>query len=45
MEQTVPQRYTVKEYFALEKQSEARHEFIDGELFMMAGANVPSTLR
>ena len=30
-------RYTIEEYFALEEQSEVRHEFFDGEVFAMAG--------
>ena len=30
-------RYTAEEYFALEEQSEVRHEFFDGEVFAMAG--------
>ena len=31
--------YTAAEYFALEEQSEVRHEYFDGELFAMAGAS------
>jgi len=34
-------RYTVEEYFALEAQGEAKHEFFDGEVFAMAGASIP----
>lgn len=30
-------RYTEADYFALEEQSEERHEFIDGEIIAMAG--------
>ena len=30
-------RYTPEEYFALEAQSEVRHEYFDGEVFAMAG--------
>ena len=30
-------RYTVEEYFALEEQSDVRHEFFEGEVFAMAG--------
>jgi len=30
-------RYTPEEYFALEAQSEERHEYFDGEIFAMAG--------
>lgn len=32
-------RLTLDEYLALERQSEARHEFFDGEIFAMAGAS------
>lgn len=45
MEQPAPRpRYTVAEYQALEKQSEVRHEYFDGELFVMAGADIPHNL-
>lgn len=30
-------RYTVQEYLALERASEARHEFLDGQIYAMAG--------
>lgn len=30
-------RYTVEEYLALERGSEERHEFLDGEIYAMAG--------
>lgn len=30
-------RYTVEEYLALERQSEERHEYIDGQVYAMAG--------
>ncbi|MGD1873466.1 MAG: Uma2 family endonuclease [Mastigocoleus sp.] len=30
---------TVEEYFKLEKHSEIRHEYVDGEVFAMAGAS------
>ncbi|MGB3653854.1 MAG: Uma2 family endonuclease [Rivularia sp. (in: cyanobacteria)] len=30
---------TVEEYFQLEQTSEIRHEYVDGEVFAMAGAN------
>ncbi|MDO7877034.1 Uma2 family endonuclease [Hymenobacter sp. ASUV-10] len=33
--------YTVEEYFALEAQSEDKHEFFNGEVFAMAGASIP----
>ncbi|HZS43555.1 MAG TPA: Uma2 family endonuclease [Blastocatellia bacterium] len=29
--------YTVEEYLALERQSEERHEFLDGQIYAMAG--------
>ena len=32
--------YTTAEYFALEAQSEVRHEFFEGEIFAMAGASI-----
>lgn len=32
--------YTAAEYFALEAQSEVRHEFFEGEVFAMAGASI-----
>jgi Uma2 family endonuclease len=35
-----PQRkITAEEYLALERQSEERHEFLDGEMFAMSGAS------
>ncbi len=34
-----PRRYTPAEYFALEAQSEGRHEYFDGEIFAMAGTS------
>jgi len=38
MEQRAARRhYTPAEYFALEEQSEVRHEYYDGEVFAMAG--------
>jgi Uma2 family endonuclease len=33
-------QYTPAEYFALEAQSEVRHEFLEGEIFAMAGASI-----
>jgi Uma2 family endonuclease len=30
-------RYTVEEYLALERKSEERHEYLDGEIYAMAG--------
>lgn len=32
--------YTVAEYQALEAQSEVRHEFLEGEIFAMAGESI-----
>jgi Uma2 family endonuclease len=37
-------RYTVEEYFALEAQSEVKHEFFEGEVFAMAGADISHNL-
>jgi len=37
-QQLPPRHYTAAEYFALEEQSEVRHEYFDGEVFAMAGA-------
>lgn len=37
-------RYTPDEYFALEAQSEIRHEYFEGEVFAMAGASKPHNL-
>ena len=34
-----PQLYTPQEYLILERASEIRHEYLDGEIFEMAGAN------
>ena len=44
MERTAPRRYTVEEYFALEEQSEARYEYLDGGVFAMAGADISHNL-
>ncbi|GAA4507939.1 Uma2 family endonuclease [Hymenobacter ginsengisoli] len=33
-------QYTADDYFALEAQSEVRHEFFEGEIFAMAGASI-----
>ncbi|MGI4873532.1 MAG: Uma2 family endonuclease [Janthinobacterium lividum] len=35
-----PTLYTAEEYFALEEQSQVRHEFFEGEIFAMAGESV-----
>ena len=37
-------RYTVAEYLALERASETKHEYFDGEIFAMAGASEPHNL-
>ena len=34
-----PKFYSAKEYLSLERESEFRHEFINGEIYEMAGAN------
>jgi Uma2 family endonuclease len=31
------ERYSVEEYLALERKSEERHEYLDGEIYLMAG--------
>jgi Uma2 family endonuclease len=37
-----PQRhYTLDDYFAVEETSLVKHEFLDGEIFAMAGASLP----
>ncbi|MFL6278266.1 MAG: Uma2 family endonuclease [Blastocatellia bacterium] len=33
-------RYTVEEYLALERAAEARHEFLDGQVYLMAGESL-----
>jgi Uma2 family endonuclease len=33
-------QYTAADYFALEAQSEVRHEFFAGEIFAMSGASI-----
>ena len=37
--QQKPRLYTAKEYLVLEREAEFRHEYLDGEIFEMAGAN------
>ena len=32
-----PLRYTVEEYLALERSSEERYEFLDGQVYLMTG--------
>lgn len=39
-----PRHYTPTEYFALEAQSDVRHEYFEGEVFAMAGASVAHNL-
>lgn len=39
MSTAAAKRYTVDEYLALERASETKHEFYDGEIFAMAGAS------
>lgn len=41
METRVRRRFTVEEYLALERQSETRNEYLDGEIFEMTGASRP----
>ncbi|MBA4124968.1 MAG: Uma2 family endonuclease [Acidobacteria bacterium] len=38
--QKKPKLYKPEEYLELERGSEVRHEYIDGELYEMAGANM-----
>lgn len=33
--------YTVEEYLRMERDSEVRHEYLDGEIFEMAGESIP----
>lgn len=37
-------RYSVEGYLALERASEIKHEYYDGEIFAMAGASLPHNL-
>ena len=39
--QKKPKLYKPEEYLELERGSEVRHEYIDGEIYEMAGANKP----
>ena len=34
-----PRRYSPEEYFALEEQSQEKHEYFEGEIFAMAGSS------
>ncbi len=36
-----PSRFTPQEYFEWEAQQELRHEYFDGEVFVMAGGSLP----
>lgn len=38
------QRLTIEEYLAFERQSEMRHDYLDGEVFAMTGASRPHNL-
>ncbi len=40
-EKEVPQRYTAEEYLRMERASEVRHEYLDGEIFEMSGETIP----
>jgi Uma2 family endonuclease len=40
----IQRHYTPAEYFALEEQSESRHEFFDGEVSAMAGTTISHNL-
>ena len=33
------QKWTVEEYLAMERASEEKHEFLDGEIYLMSGAS------
>jgi Uma2 family endonuclease len=37
-------RWTVEEYFALERESDEKHEFIDGDVYAMSGASLKHNL-
>jgi len=39
-----PHRYTLEEYFALERGSEARYEFWDGEIVCMSGGSLQHSI-
>ena len=41
--QTVPV-YTIEEYLAMEREAVERHEYIDGEIFVMAGETDPHSI-
>ncbi len=39
-EKPFPQRYTVEEYLKMERAADVRHEYLDGEIFEMAGESL-----
>jgi Uma2 family endonuclease len=39
-----PKRMTFEEYLEFEKRAETKHEFVDGFIFAMAGANNAYTI-
>ena len=40
LREKLPKLYTVAEYLKIERESPERHEYIDGEIFLMAGENI-----
>lgn len=40
-EKEIQPRYTADEYLKMERASEVRHEYLDGEIFEMAGETIP----
>ena len=44
MSTSATQRYTVDEYLALERASDEKHEYFDGEIFAMAGGSMQRSL-
>jgi len=42
--ETATRHYTPEEYFELEAHSEIRHEYVEGEVFAMAGASIAHNL-
>ncbi len=44
MSATAEKKYTVEEYFELEKHSEIRHEFINGEIIPMSGESIAANV-
>jgi Uma2 family endonuclease len=37
-------KYTIEEYLAMEKESETKHEYYQGEIFAMAGVGLPHNI-